>query len=147
MKSFFFVAAFILLTVDAIAASSIPPELAGTWHTKTPDSSGYLCLRADGVIVIGSSIGIAGIATYDSKSSVLTASLCDEHIEKAKATLIYNQDASTITFTKLICYYDMHGPSGRLSQSQEEYPKIVFTNHEKALPDFVRSLDIQAFSK
>jgi len=90
---------------------------------------------------------MAGIATFDSKKSILMASLRDEHVEKAKAVLIYNRSDSTICLTKLVCYYDMHGSAGRLSKPQEEKPKITFTRYKKTLPEFVHSIDIRDLSK
>jgi hypothetical protein len=143
MKSFCLIPIFIFSALTAIAGSSIPSQLVGSWSANTPNGSAYLFVRPDGVLVISSSVGIPGIATYDSKNSTLIASLRDEQVEKAKAILTYDQHASTITLTKLICYYDLHGPSGKLPKPQEEKPNMIFTHREDRLPDFVRSLDIR----
>jgi len=147
MKSTYLIATFILFAASAFADVLIPSELVGTWRASTPDGNGYLCLRPDGLAFIGSSIGAAGIATYDPKQLTITISLRDKHIELAKATLIFNPKASTITFVKLFCYYDMHGPTGRLPEPQEEKFDLTFVNHEKNLPDFFRDFDLKAFEE
>jgi len=143
MKSTYLLVIFILFATNLFADNVIPSELVGTWHASIPEGNEHLYLRPDGLAAIFSSIGCAGIASYNSKQLIITISLRDEHVEKAKAILIYNPKTSTIIFDKLLCYYDMHGPTGRLSEPKEEKINITFGNHEKNLPDSFRAADIK----
>jgi len=137
MKQLLFLFLIAVSIIKAFAGDSIPAELVGDWRTKTQDGEAFLLLRADGWTAIGSSIGAGGSATYDPKRFTLTVSLRDDttSAEMAKMTFFYDPKVFTLTSLKLVAFYDMHGPTGRLPKPKEENPRFIFTRHSRALPE------------